>query len=268
MSAALALNEQTREYYTGAAWQAVTTASEYPYRDDERWLDPRPSFVEYYARTQHRLTRHIPPSGDCMLDVGCGPINSESYAGYSRNFRRRVCVDFSRPALELAKKRLGDHAECICGDFLEIPLPLDKFDCSLLFYSLIHMDGDLQEKAVRKALAVTKPGAPVVITYANEHDLVSRLPGLSGLIKHPSYPGGAPYYHCHPHEWWDRFEDVASVEKFPVRLLRASEHRYLVPDGPDGEALLGLLCQAEEVLSAKLLAWSHYYVVVLRKRIR
>jgi hypothetical protein len=39
-----------------------------------------------------------------------------------------------------------------------------------------------------------------------------------------------------------------------------------VPDGPDGEALLGLLCQAEEILSEKLLGWSHYYVVVLRKR--
>lgn len=255
-------NQQTRDFYE-TGWDLSGGVN----GDTRRWGDLRPCSVDYVHRSQLRLMSCMPASGENFLDVGSGPLDDEDYRAFSKNFRKRYCVDFSQTALDRARQKLGDRGVYLRGDLLDLDLPPDHFDCVLCSDALFHVEADLQERSVRKMLTVARPGAPVVITYTNHRGLVDLVPGFRELlqVKLPHW-AAHPYYHSHPQDFWRRFEGEAEVRLHPRRTLESLVHKYLVPDGEAGRELLELLYRAEEAHPDFFARYGFYYTVVLRKR--
>ena len=144
--------------------------------DARSWEDLRECASAYVAKCRMRVARHIPASGDAILDMASGPIQYREYLEYSRNFKKRYCVDLSAEALKLAERRIGSQGTYLHGDFLEIDgLREDFFDCCISLHTIYHIHRDRQEAAVRKLLRVTKPGHPVIIVYRNPDAHIPRL---------------------------------------------------------------------------------------------
>ena len=96
-------------------------------------------------------------------------------------FDNGIVSIFSKEALRLAEERIGSHGVFLLGNFLELGLQDDFFDCSVSLHTIYHIDRDKQEEeAVRKLLSVTKPGRPVVIVYSN--------PDAFRLLKRLGFP--------------------------------------------------------------------------------
>jgi len=139
------------------------------------------------------------------------------------------------------------------------------------------MDRDLQEVAVRKLLQVTKPDRPVIIVYSNPNTLVSlpfrifrKIFSLFGLNSKPSSPTrpaeNSLYFHAHPIDWWDRFENAAKVEIFPWRAFASNAQKILIPDNRVGAWLLDLLFKCEDRFPKIFVKFFQYPIIVLTKK--
>lgn len=109
------------------------------------------------------MLRHLPKSGERLLDMASGPIQYPEYLRFSENFARRVCADIFERALDIARTRLGDRGEYLHGDFLELDISANSMDATACLHTLYHIDRARQAAAVRKLIEFTMPGAPVVI---------------------------------------------------------------------------------------------------------
>ena len=106
-----------------------------------------------------------------MLDMASGPIQYPEYLVYSSNFKKRYCVDLSKNALEAAKKKIGDHGEYLLGNFLNLNIPSNSFDCIISLHTIYHIDQKDQEHAVDKMLDLVKNNKPIIIVYSNPYSL-------------------------------------------------------------------------------------------------
>jgi len=264
--------ENVSKFYNSVGWQAEQSVTE----DARRWEDLRPAAQEYVSKCRLRLLRHIPADGERMLDMASGPVQYPEYLEYSKNFKKRFCVDLSSAALEQAQKKLGQHGEYLCGSFFDLPLEPNSFDCSISLHTIYHMDRDRQETAVRKLIEVTRSGRPVIIVYRNPKAVMERLAAPLKLLKRMSKrlrPGGGsdtnpapPYFHAHPIEWWQRFSDVANVEVVPWRSLTAEFQKVLIPNNRLGQKILEALYQWEERFPRAFVKHGQYPTIVLTKR--
>jgi SAM-dependent methyltransferase len=259
-----------------------------------RWDDNRECARSYSQRCRSRAFRHIPASGEYMLDVGCGPLQFDEYVDYSKNFKKRYCVELSARALEDAKAKIGDHGVFFHGSFFDFDLEDDFFDCSLSLLTIFNIHKDEQEAAVRKLIRVTKPGKPVVIVYINPNTIVTALASswparLFKAIKLPlvranilrknrKRPGKKPqkqaarrdsrlYFHRHPIEWWSRFSDVATVEILPWASLSPLTQKAAIPDSRLGTRMLDYLFALEDRYPNFFGRYSEYPLIVLTKKL-
>jgi SAM-dependent methyltransferase len=255
-------------FYNGPGWEATDGVTE----DARRFEDLRPHAQAYVRGCRLRVLRHIPPRGEHLLDMASGPIQYPEYLEYSRGYRKRWCVDLSAKALEEARRRIGDHGEFLCGDFLDLDLEDSFFDCTVSLHTIYHIREDRQEEAVRKLLRVTKPGRPVIVVYANPDTLLDRA--MRPVRKVRRRLGRAPvpaqdslYYFAHPLSWWERFRNVADIRFEPFRALDSGHQGRLVPDNRAGERLLRGIAALEERLPGLFVRHFHYPMVILVRRV-
>ncbi len=163
--------ERVSKFYDTVGWTVEEGITE----DARRWEDLREHAKAYVSKCRLRVLNHIPGKGENMLDMGSGPIQYEEYIEYSRNFRKRYCVDLSAKDLETAKQKIGDHGIFSHGSFFDIQIGEDFFDCTISLHTIYHIDKDRQEDAVRKLVRVTRPGKPVIIVYSNPNTIISSL---------------------------------------------------------------------------------------------
>ena len=76
-------------FYNNVGWEDVGGITE----DGRRFEDIRKCASSYVSRCRLRLMKHIPLSGDLILDMASGPIQFPEYLEYSKNFDKRFCVD-------------------------------------------------------------------------------------------------------------------------------------------------------------------------------
>jgi SAM-dependent methyltransferase len=257
------MNEMTRLYYEQIGWRLFDGELE----DLKRWEDLRQSSRGYNSLGENRIYRHIPTTGEKILDVGCGPLLHDDLLKRTRRFKEYHCIDFSPDALDVAASKLGERGHCYEGDFLTLPFEESSFDCVISLSCLFHVHADLQEAFVKKLIHIAKPGASIIVSYANPKDWTSLAPGLqtildAGLQLYNDYA----YYFIHPIEWWTNFENRASVSLYPTRTLRSVDQRRLIPDGIVGSAILSALAVLEERFPDAFLKYGHYYTAVLKKR--
>lgn len=263
------------KFYNTVGWKTEEEITE----DARRWEDLREHAKEYVCKCRLRVLSHI-PNGENILDMASGPIQYKEYLEYSRNFRKRYCVDLSSQALEDAKKKIGDHGVFLHGSFFDIPLGENFFDCAVSLHTVYHIDKDKQEDAVRKLIKVTKPGKPVIIVYSNSNTIVSSLRSSLPLRmlrkarillkkhekKTKKEKGWSLYFYAHPIKWWNRFNDVASIKIVPWRSFSSDDQKSLIPNNKIGSKMLGLLFYLEERFPDFFVKHFQYPMIILTKR--
>ena len=268
--------ERVSKFYNTVGWEEEGEITE----DAKRWEDLREHAREYVEKCRLRVLRHIPESGEYMLDMASGPIQYKEYLEYSKNFKKRYCVDLSSSALESAKKKIGDHGVFLNGSFFDIPLEEDFFDCTVSLHTIYHIDKDRQEEAVRKLLKVTKPVKPDIIVYINPNTILSPIKSspprrairrIKEIIKNKKKAtskeqGAGLYFHPHSIDWWSRFSDVADIQILPWRSFGSGNQRRLIPDNKIGSIMFRLLFNLEESFPNFFVKHFQYPMIILTKR--
>ena len=260
--------EKVSKFYNTLGWATEEGITE----DARRWEDLRKYAAEYVGKCRLRVIRHIPNAGENILDMASGPIQYVEYLEYSRNFRKRYCVDLSLSALEQAKKRIGDHGVYLHGSFLSLKMEPNTFDCAVSLHTIYHIDKDQQDDAVRKLVDVVKPGKPVIIVYSNPNvfyatflNRVKHLLGARGVQTARTEDAGL-YFHAHPIEWWDRYRDIADLQILPWRSLTSNAQKKLIPDNGIGKAMLRVLFYLEDRFPDFFVNHFQYPMIVLTKK--
>ena len=262
--------EKVSNFYNTVGWETEGEITE----DGKRWEDLREYAKEYVGKCRLRVLRHIPKTGENLLDMASGPIQYSEYLEYSKNFKKRYCVDLSSSALESAKKKIGDHGVFLHGSFFDIPLEENFFDCTISIHTIYHMDKDKQEEAVRKLVKVTKPEKPVIIVYDNPNTLISSilgvLRGAKNLFKkedkNTKKEQTPLYFHRHSNEWWGRFSDVAQVQILPWRSFSAKVQKKLIPNNKMGGIIFNFLFNLEDRFPKFFVRYFQHPMIILTKR--
>lgn len=258
--------EKVSKFYNTVGWETRDGVTE----DSRRWEDQRACTEIYASKCRRRVMRYIPESGELMLDMASGPIQYPEFLEYSKNFKKRYCVDLSTQALRDAEKKIGEHGVFINQSFFDIPFDDNMFDCAVSVHTIFHMDRDRQEEAVRKLIRVTKPGRPVIIVYSNPRALKVRARTLIRKLRWWRRPKSDSerdlYFHAFPHDWWDRFRDQVEIEILPWRSFTAKEHRAFIPDNAIGGKALGFLFNLEERFPGFFVRHFRYPMIILTKK--
>ena len=271
--------ERVSKFYNSVGWETDDEITE----DARRFEDLREYSKEYVSKCRLRVLRHIPNNGVNLLDMASGPIQYKEYLEYSKNFKKRYCVDLSSAALEMAKKKIGDHGVFLHGSFFDIPMEENFFDCTVSLHTIYHIDKDKQEDAVRKLLHVTKPEKRVIIVYSNPNTLLASLPfRLVSLpfrilrkiksilkkshIKIEQKEDLGLYFHPHSIEWWERFSDIAIVNIFPWRSFGSDTQKRLIPNNKLGRKMFAVLFNLEERFPNFFVKHFQYPMIILTKK--
>lgn len=271
--------EKVSKFYNKLGWETDVGITE----DARRFEDLRESAKDYLSKCRLRVLRHIPETGENILDMASGPIQYEEYLEYSKNFKKRYCVDLSSSALEDAKKKIGDHGVFLNGSFFDIPLDENFFDCAISLHTIYHIDKDKQEEAVRKLIYVTKPGQPIIVVYSNPSKIFKwvarliRLPFLllrkpkellEKLIKKSAQKKDLDlYFYTHPIKWWNRFGDVATnIKIMPWRSLNSDIQKCLIPNNEMGKKMFDMIFNLEERFPNFFVKYFCYSMIIITKR--
>jgi SAM-dependent methyltransferase len=266
MPAPQEVTEQVKQLYENDGWKMVGDVT----FDADTSEDLRLWSREYVSACRLRVLRHLPSRGQRLLDMASGPIQYPEYLRYSEGFETRVCVDLSHRALEMARAKLGARGEYHVGDFLD--LQIDSVDAAVSLHTIYHIHKDRQEAAVRKLIAVTKPGGTVVVVYSNPAYFVSAM--LSPLrrvvrsILRRADTGDTPeslYFHRHPLDWWGRFRDSGTVNIYPWRTFSTREQKALVPNNRLGAKILSRLFAYEDRYPRFFAGVGCYPMIVIKK---
>ena len=260
------VSEQVRSLYDELGWLELEAGITY---DAHTWEDLRPVASDYVTATRRRVLRHLPASGGRLLDMASGPIQYPEYLEYSAGFAKRVCVDLSQRALDMARAKIGDHGDFLCGDFLDRDIPPNSMDAAVSLHTVYHIHSSRQAAVVRKLVHVVKPGANVVIVYSNPDNLVSMLtrPIRKMLGKIKDNPSAETlYFEPQSLKWWQQFADIADVKIYPWRMLSTRVQKRLIPAGHIGKRMLNSLLKLEERFPRSFVRMGCYPMIVLRKR--
>lgn len=262
------VTERVQALYEEIGWKEVDDGVTY---DAETGEDLRQTSRDYIAATRRRVLRHIPKQGDRLLDMASGPIQYPEYLDFSAGFTTRVCVDLSQRALDMARAKLGDHGEYLCGDFFEMDIPSNSMDAVVSLHTIYHIHESRQAQVVRKLVDVAKPGSNIVIVYSNPDNLVSRLMAPVKRLKGktPAMDGTTPdeiYFKRFPLDWWQQFNDIADVKLYPWRFLSTPAQKAVVPSGTLGVHMLKILFKLEDHFPKFFLSMGCYPMIVLRKK--
>lgn len=205
--------------------------------------------------------RYIPDKGKNILDFASGPIQYREYLQYSKKFKLRHCVDFSRDAINLAHKKLGKRGKYYCNDFLKINFKENFFDCALSLHTIYHIDKKIQKKVILKLIKITKKKSPIIIVYSNPNNLISKIRNLMGYkIQRKKI-----YFYCHDIKWWDQFKKYGSVNLFPWRSFASQHQKFLFPNNIVGYFFLKVLYALEDNFKKFFINNFQYYTVVIKK---
>jgi len=264
--------EIVSNFYNSIGWDTENDIT----GDARKYEDLRPFAQEYISKCRLRVFRYIPENGENILDMASGPIQFPEYREFSRGFNKRWCVDLSAKALEKAKERIGDHGVFLHGSFFDLPLEENFFDCTLSVHTIYHIDKDMQETAVRKLIAVTKPGHPIVIVYSNPAawgrwilapaSLILKLFRLFKRVFVKKKFVQELYFHSHPLSWWKRFENEAEIRMYPWRAFDVRHQKLLIPNNFIGKWMLNKLYDLEEKHPDFFVRHFQYPIIVMVKK--
>ncbi len=249
------------KFYNNSGWEKKNKNT----LDATLFEDLRFYAKEYVSKCRTRLKKYIPKKGVHILDFASGPIQYPEYLEYSKNFKIRHCVDFSKLAIKIAKLKLGKKGKFYCNDFFKIKLKKNYFDCVLSLHTIYHIDKKLQAKAVKKLINISKKNTPIIIVYSNPNTLIHRFKKKL-LKKRLSKNKTNLYFYCHPIKWWSQFEKTAHIKIKPWRSFSSDHQKLIFPNNIFGKILLNILFIFEEKFEKFFINNFQYYTVILKKK--
>jgi uncharacterized protein YbaR (Trm112 family) len=156
------------------------------YNDTSEFTDVRPTSQKYWSACNSRITAQL-RSGTYLLDAASGAIPSVSYLEFSKNYKFRVCLDFSIRALREAQRKLGECGLCVLGDLTNLPFASGSIDDAISLHTLYHVPAADQATAVAELVRVVRPGGRVVIVSEWDKsplmDWIARTHNALGRVK-------------------------------------------------------------------------------------
>jgi len=104
------------KFYNNSGWKKRKSIFE----DAKLFEDLRLYSKEYVSKCRKRILNYIPKEGKEILDFASGPIQYKEYLKYSNNFKYRHCVDFSKTAIKIAKRKIKKRGKYYNKDFMKI----------------------------------------------------------------------------------------------------------------------------------------------------
>ena len=249
------------KFYNNSGWKKKNKNTV----DATLFEDLRSNAKEYVSKCRKRLRNYIPKKGIHILDFASGPIQYPEYLEYSKNFKLRHCIDFSKLAIQTAKLKLGNKGKYYCNDFFKIKLKKNYFDCILSLHTIYHIDKKLQAKAVIKLINISKKETPIIIVYSNPNTLINKVKKII-FKKRIKKNKTNLYFFCHSIKWWSQFEKTAYVKLKPWRSFSSDHQKILFPDNAIGKFLFKILFIMEEKFQKFFFNNFQYYTVIIKKK--
>ena len=206
--------------------------------------------------------RFIPKKGENILDFASGPIQYKEYLQYSKNFKIRHCVDFSKEAIKLAKKKLGKKGKYYCDNFFDIKFKKNYFDCIVSLHTIYHLKKSEQKTAILKLIQISKKNSPIIIIYSNPKNIISRFKNIIGYTK----KNKGLYFYCFENDWWQQFNKIADIELYPWRSFSSGHQKFLFPNNIFGSLMFRILFYFENLLESFFVNNFQYQIIVIKKK--
>jgi hypothetical protein len=142
-----------------------------------KWGDVETVDPLRYIR-DHFVTPYINPD-HVALEIGTG---GGRWSRYLLGFRHLYLVDYHQEILDELKRNVsGKHLTFIKNNGTDFPgVPEGSVDFLFSFGAFVHFDLALIEGYLKSMHAVLRPGANVVIQYADQNKIMARMnPGFS-----------------------------------------------------------------------------------------
>ena len=256
------------KFYNSKGWKKTTQHFEDANINEDLRINAR----EYVSKCRRRILRYIPKKGENILDFASGPIQYKEYLLYSKNFRYRHCVDFSKEAIKAAKIKIGKKGKFYCNDFLNINFKKNFFDCIISIHTIYHINRQKQKQAVKKLLDISKKNKPIIIIYSNPSTIINTIKSLiffkkikNFLLNKKSYKQKI-YFNCHTIDWWKQFDNEANIEFYPWRSFSSLPQKILIPNNYLGRKIFNFLFYLEDRFKQFFINNFQYYTIVLRKK--
>jgi len=256
------------KFYNSTGWKKTSGQFEDANINEDLRINAR----EYVSKCRKRILRYIPQKGLNILDFASGPIQYKEYLLYSKNYKYRHCVDFSKDAIMAAKAKIGKRGKFYCGDFLNMNFKKNFFDCILSIHTIYHIHRSKQKKAVKKLLAISKTNTPIVIIYSNPNTFINTIKSLiffnkiKQLFSKKKMNKQKIYFYCHKINWWKQFENEATVEFYPWRSFSSLHQKFLIPNNFLGKKVFNMLFYFEDRFNSFFTKNFQYYTIVLKKK--
>ena len=248
-----------KKFYNDSGWEKKINNT----KDAELFEDLRHCAEEYISKCRLRILRYIPENGgENILDFASGPIQYKEYLEYSKKFKKRHCVDFSKTAIKQAKIKLGNKGKYYLNDFTKISFKKNYFDCIISLHTIYHINKKIQRDVVLKMLRISKKGAPIIIVYSNPKTFINFLKNILFFKKKKN----KLYFYCHPNKWWFQFQTFADVNIYPWRSFSSNHQKLLFPDNIFGKILFKIFYLLEETFPNFFARSFQYQIIVLKKK--
>ena len=189
---------------------------------------------EVYNRLKRIISSLKIKPGSVVLDVGTGtgvllPFLLEA-AGPGGKI---VALDIAEKMLEIARAKVGDRAELVCGDITAAPFADGTFDEVICNSCFPHVKDKLQ--ALKEIARILKPGGRLAVCHPMSREAVNNLHrSLGGVVGDDLLPE-----HEEMHElcgqagfWQTAITDVAEMYLLTARKpVLSCRERELVPIG-------------------------------------
>ena len=224
--------------------------------------DLRLSAKKYVSHSRNKINNHIADRGIHILDFASGPIQYKEYLKYSKNFKFRHCVDFSKKAISEAKKKIGKKGKFYNQDFLKIKFKKNYFDTIISLHTIYHINKTKQASVVKKLIQISKKNTPIIIVYSNPNTFINYIKKKIFLRKIKKQK---IYFFCHKLDWWKQFNKLAKVEMYPWRSFASQHQKKIFPNNLFGEIMFKILIILENKFPNFFVKYFQYPIIILKK---
>jgi ubiquinone/menaquinone biosynthesis C-methylase UbiE len=252
------------------------------YNDTSTFVDVRSTSQQYDSMCNSRIAKQL-RGGTYLLDAASGAIPHESYIAFSKDYKFRVCLDFSIRALREAKRKLGDRGVYVLGDMTNLPIASDSIDDAVSLHTIYHVPAAEQAGAIAELVRVVRPGGRVVIVSLWDKsllmdwvfrtrralDIVKRtIVGSKQSVAAKPVNGEAPPLYGAPQTYRWFVENVRDPYHAELRLWSATSpgfHKMCFSDTAGGRLMAHLVLKIENALEPLAARFGQYPMFVISK---
>lgn len=240
--------------------------------------------AQRYVNACNRRTASKLGHGKYLLDAASGPV-PPLLVPLSRNYVKRVCVDFSVRALREAKRNLPpSHGIFVLGDLTRLPFAEGAMDDVISLHTLYHLPAEQQTSAVDELVRVVRPGGCAIIVYTWDRSplmemtakftmavgrlkVVTRGPKERTTISEDGSASNQLYFHSHGHAWFRTLKARHGARLRLSSAAGASFQKAFFRPGIAGRIAASVVFWLETIGERFAARYGQYPMFVIRKKV-